>query len=185
MKLAENNEPDGFIPYCIRPCVAKRPPLEVIPVIRWKQPRDTRSIVRLVRTQLVPVSPWHHSRDGRLYNEVSQRLRHGDTLVASRSRSSEPHGFLHLVIQDETLFIDLLAVDSLYQNRRLGTELMQRAEEHGILNGCRRALLYVDESNDKAHRFYRRLGYVTVRHLEALKCYQLEKEFGWHRDGWF
>ncbi len=149
-------------------------------MIRWKRPRDTRSIVRLVRSELVPVSPWHHPRDARLYDEVSRRLRNGATLVASRSGSSEPFGFVHLVVQDQTLFIDLLAVDSAYQNRHWGRDLMRRAEEYGQAHGCRMAMLYVDEGNEKAQRFYLRLGYSPVRHLEALKCYQMEKPlFQW------
>jgi ribosomal protein S18 acetylase RimI-like enzyme len=141
-------------------------------------------IVRLVRTQLVPLSPWHRPRDRRLYGEIVRRLREGETLVASRSRSGDPFAFLHLIVRDSTLFVDLLAVDPSRQNRHWGTELMRRAEEYGLGKGCELAQLYVDEGNDKAHRFYRRLGYRTVRHVEELRCYQLEKPLESFQSGW-
>jgi ribosomal protein S18 acetylase RimI-like enzyme len=177
MKFAENAIGDGFITYFIRPREGLGP-LEVGIVIRWMRPRDMRGIVRLVRTQLVPVSPWHHPRDSRLHSEIASRLREGCTLVASNRRSEEPFAFLHLVVQDSVLFIDLLAVDTSKQNRHWGTELMARAEEYGVKKGCRKAMLFVDEENDRAHRFYNRLGYTTIKHVSSLRCYRLEKPLG-------
>jgi len=153
-------------------------------VIRWKNPRDTPGIVRLVRTQLVPLSPWHHPGDSRLYGEVVRRLREGETLVVSQGRRSQPLAFLHLIVRGTTLFIDLLAVDPAYQNRHWGTALMRRAEEYGLSKGCTGAMLYVDEDNDRAHGFYRRLGYRTVRHIKELRCYQLEKPLYPASGGW-
>ncbi|THF73163.1 GNAT family N-acetyltransferase [Cohnella fermenti] len=144
-------------------------------MIRWKQPRDTKGIVRLVRTQLVPKSPWQHPRDGRLYSEIVQRLRQGSTLVAAKNRGGELFGFLHLIVQNKVLFVDLLAVDPAYQNRRWGTELMLRAEEIGRARGCRTSMLYVDKDNARALRFYTRMGYSNEQYVEALVCYRMEK----------
>lgn len=144
-------------------------------LIRWKRPHDLHGIVRLVRTQLVPLSPWAHPRDGRLRDEIEDRLRAGYTLVAAKSRFSEPFGFLHLVVQDSSLFIDLLAVDPDQQNRHWGTELMKRAEEFGRANGCRTAYLYVDEGNYRGQRFYKRRGYVITQYVKELHCYRMEK----------
>jgi Acetyltransferases len=152
-------------------------------MIRWRQPRDTKGIVKLVRSQLVPKSPWAHPRDGRLYSEVAERLRNGSTLVAAKNRGGDPYGFLHMVIQNKVLFIDLLAVDPAYQNRRWGTELMHRAEEYGRKKGCNRSMLYVDKDNARGIRFYSRLGYSNVQYVEALLCYRMEKKLdpepGW------
>ncbi|MBB6633645.1 GNAT family N-acetyltransferase [Cohnella thailandensis] len=152
-------------------------------MIRWRQPRDTKGIVKLVRSQLVPKSPWAHPRDGRLYSEVAERLRNGSTLVAAKNRGGDPYGFLHMVIQNKVLFIDLLAVDPAYQNRRWGTELMQRAEEYGRKKGCIRSMLYVDKDNARGIRFYSRLGYSNAQYVEALLCYRMEKKLdpepGW------
>jgi len=123
----------------------------------------------------VPISPWHHPRDRRLHLEIVRRLRRGATLVAARSNRSPPFAFLHLELRNGTLFIDLLAVDASQQNKHWGTELMRRAEHYGIRRGCTVSRLFVDEANDRALRFYGRLGYQVQRHIKALKAYELAK----------
>jgi len=144
-------------------------------VIRLRHPRDDKGIVELVRTQLVPISPWRHPRDGRLHAEIVKRLRNGETLVAVPSKRSSPIGFLHLQYRVPVLFIDLLAVDSRHQNKKLGTKLMTLAEARGIRHGCSSAAIFVDEDNAKALRFYHRLGYYTTRQFPALKVIELAK----------
>lgn len=144
-------------------------------MIRWRQPRDDKGIVELVRTQLVPISPWRHPKDGRLHAEIVKRLRRGETLVAVMSGKGPPAGFLHLEYRQPVLFVDLLAVDSRYQNRRLGSELMRYAEWNGIRRGCTVSRVFVDESNARGLRFYHRLGYYTTRHSPALKIVEVEK----------
>ncbi|MFC5470594.1 GNAT family N-acetyltransferase [Cohnella suwonensis] len=144
-------------------------------MIRWRQPRDDRGIVELVRTQLVPISPWQHPRDSRLYSDITRRIRKGATLVASESRRSTPFGFLHMEFRTDTLIIDLLAVDSSHQNRRWGSELMQHAEQYGRKRGCRISRVFVDEDNSRALRFYQRHGYGGVRWIQSLKVIELAK----------
>ncbi|TFE28139.1 GNAT family N-acetyltransferase [Cohnella luojiensis] len=144
-------------------------------MIRWRQPRDDNGIVRLVKTQLVPLSPWQHPRDSRLHTQITQRIRKGATLVVAQSRRSEPIGFLHMEFRYKTLFIDLLAVDSRYQNMHWGTELMARAEQYGRKKGCMMSHVFVDDNNDRALRFYHRLGYRTVRVIPDLKVIELAK----------
>lgn len=145
-------------------------------MIRWRKSADDDAIVELVRTQLVPISPWHHPRDGRLRTDITRRLRRGPTLVASRSRHSDPFAFLHMELRQTKLFIDLLAVDSSYQNRQWGTELMIRAEEYGRRKGCTIACVYVDETNVRGLRFYQRLGYRSINHIKQLKVIELAKQ---------
>lgn len=144
-------------------------------MIRWRQQRDDNGIVELVRTQLVPISPWQHPRDSRLHSEITRRLRRGATLVASMTRRSIPLAFLHMEFNYQTLFIDLLAVDSKYQNRQWGTLLMQKAEQCGIKKGCTMARVFVDEGNYRALRFYHRLGYYNLRTIQSLKVIELAK----------
>lgn len=153
-------------------------------MIRWKRPQDLNGIVRLVRTQLVPLSPWAHPRDSRLRDEIEDRLRRGNTLVAAKSRFGEPFAFLHFVVQDSSLFVDLLAVDPAQQNRHWGTQLMQRAEEYGQAHGCRTAYLYVDEGNYRGQRFYTRLGYVMTQYVKELRCFRMEKFIGQALGDW-
>lgn len=144
-------------------------------MIRWKLQGDARGIVDLVRKQLVPLSPWQHPRDERLRLEVVRRLRKGPTFVASRTRQGPPFGFVHIEIRGSVLFVDLLAVDSRHQNRRWGTELMNRAESYGRRKGCTVAYLFVDEGNARGIRFYRRLGYQSLAYVDALKAYHMRK----------
>lgn len=144
-------------------------------MIRWKQSADDKAIVELVRTQLVPISPWQHPRDSRLSADINSRLRRGPTLVASRSPNSSPFAFLHMELRGSTLFIDLLAVDGSCQNKHWGSELMNRAEQYGREEGCTIARVYVDESNTRGLRFYERLGYTKVSHIKHLKVVDLMK----------
>lgn len=145
-------------------------------MIRWKHAGDLKGIVQLVRTELVPISPWHHPRGRLLYMEVARRLRNGITLVAARTYRSTPFGFLHMEFRRDVLFIDLLAVDRRHQNKHWGTILMRRAEQYGKLHKqCSLALLYVDEDNLRGLRFYERLGYQITRHINGLKVFELMK----------
>lgn len=152
-------------------------------MIRWRRQGDDRAIVELVRTQLVPISPWKHPRDGRLRIEVQRRLRRGPTFVASRARKSPPFAFVHLEIHGKVLFVDLLAVDSRHQNRQWGTELMKRAEHYARKRGCEISHLFVDEGNVRGLRFYERLGYEVVSHMEAMKAYHMRKPLVRHALG--
>lgn len=144
-------------------------------MIRWRLQRDDQKIVELVRTQLVPISPWQHPKDSRLHSSITHRLRRGATLVVASTRRSEPLAFLHMEFHYQILIIDLLAVDSKVQNRQLGTELMRRAEQHGLKKGCTMSRVFVDEDNYRALRFYHRLGYYTLRLIPALKVIELNK----------
>ncbi|MFC4601688.1 GNAT family N-acetyltransferase [Cohnella hongkongensis] len=144
-------------------------------MIRWRRARDDKTIVELVRTQLVPISPWQHPGDGRLHTDIVRRLRRGATLVASSTLRSPPLGFLHMEFRHPKLFIDLLAVDSRHQGRRLGTQLMHRAENCGRSRGCTESRVFVDVGNDRALHFYRRLGYDTLGVISALKAVELVK----------
>lgn len=144
-------------------------------MIRWRRSRDDKAIVELVRTQLVPISPWQHPRDGRLHAEIVKRLRKGATLVASRTDRTPPIGFLHMEFRHPTLIIDLLAVDSRHQNKKLGTALMDRAESYGRKRGFTAAIVFVDDHNYRALRFYRRFGYDTLSEIPSLKIVELAK----------
>ncbi|QJD87511.1 GNAT family N-acetyltransferase [Cohnella herbarum] len=144
-------------------------------MIRWRQPRDDKGIVELVRTQLIPISPWQHPRGNRLHYEITRRIRKGATLVVAQSAKSSPIGFLHLEFRSKALFIDLLAVDSRYQSKQWGTALMLRAEQYALKKGYIVSHVFVDEDNVRAIRFYQKLGYYPLRALQALKVIELAK----------
>ncbi|WP_239614857.1 GNAT family N-acetyltransferase [Cohnella mopanensis] len=144
-------------------------------MIRWRQQRDDKGIVELVRTQLVPISPWQHPSGSRLHYEINRRIRRGATLVVAQSHRRSPIAFLHMEFRGRTLFIDLLAVDSRHQNRQWGTALMNRAEQYARKKGCTLSHVYVDEDNFRALRFYHNLGYYILRVIPALKIIEIAK----------
>ncbi|MFS0723374.1 GNAT family N-acetyltransferase [Paenibacillus sp. 1P07SE] len=139
------------------------------------QRQDTKEILRLIRTELIPRSHTVREGDPQVLRELPKRLRQGQTFVAARSRSSLPLGFVHLVPSGEQLLIDMLVVHPREQGRSLGKQLMLRAEQHGLSSGCTFARLFVDEDNIRAGRFYERLGYVTTSYLSDYRCFELHK----------
>ncbi len=149
-------------------------------MIRWRRPGDEASIVRLVQTQLLPISRFSGLRGRHLRRDISKRLKRGSTLVAAKSPQSEPFGFLHMEIRKPVLFIDLLAVDGAEQNRSWGTLMMGTAEIFGAGQGCTEVRLFVDDINGRGLRFYAKLGYSVVRHVPEASCYELRKPLAPH-----
>lgn len=145
-------------------------------VIRRRNPRlDTKEILSLIRTELIPRS--HTVRDGdpQVLRELPKRLRQGETWVVSRSRSGPVLGFVHFIASPEHLFIDMLAILPHQQGRSLGKQLMHHAEQRGLSVGCTHARLFVDDSNTKAQGFYTHLGYHPLRYLPSFRCYEFTK----------
>jgi ribosomal protein S18 acetylase RimI-like enzyme len=145
-------------------------------MIRWRQQRDDKVIVELVRTLLVPISSWQRPKDRRLSSEISRRLRRGATLVAAPTRRGSPIAFLHMEFHHPILLIDLLAVDPKHQSKHFGTELMLQAEQYGRTRGLMVSHVFVDEDNAHAFGFYRRLGYYPLRLIPSLKVIELAKD---------
>lgn len=141
----------------------------------YKARTDTAHIVRLIRAELVPLS--HHAGyAGRLSDrDLASRLKWGATFVASRERLAQPDGFIHVVARNDVLVVDMLAVQPNRRRRSLGRRLMACGEAYGRSAGCSRACLFVDQGNERAHRFYARLGYATVRYLPHYRCFELVK----------
>ncbi|WP_217597402.1 GNAT family N-acetyltransferase [Cohnella sp. GbtcB17] len=142
-------------------------------MLRWLRRGDLPAIIRIVRRELIPISPHPQPGGRQLRKDLKARLAQGSTLVASEG--GKVYAFLHLIIQHGTLFVDLLAVDRSCQGKGYGARLMSRVERHATNLGCRRAMLYVDEGNEGGARFYARLGYLVVAHHETLKCYEMHK----------
>ncbi|GGG04524.1 GNAT family N-acetyltransferase [Paenibacillus abyssi] len=146
-------------------------------VIRPYRPRtDRNEIIRLIRTELIPLSHTVKPRDAKIIREIPKRLEQGVTFVASKSKSSLPLGFVQVLKKDQALLINMLAVDRQQQGRQLGSTLMRTAEAYGLSKECRHATVFVDEGNDRAMRFYARLGYGTAGYLQQLRCYEMRKQ---------
>ncbi|WP_127585357.1 GNAT family N-acetyltransferase [Paenibacillus koleovorans] len=136
--------------------------------------RDDRTILRIVRNELLPYT--ERTMPGITVDRqtLSKRLSEGTTFVLLR-KGIQPVGFVCCLLRGKTLNIDMLAVDRHAQGRGLGSRLMEAAESFGRRNKCTKAVLYVDQANRGAQRFYVRKGYVTRQYIDQYDTYELEK----------
>lgn len=154
-------------------------------VLQYRGKRDADAVYGLIRRELVPLSRNQVRREDVTDRALHARLRKGRTFIALGGRSAAVDGFVHLMIKDvpvdaqpqgsRLLQIDMLAVRRDRQGRRLGTRLLEEAERYGRNRRCTAAMLFVDEGNERAVRFYARAGYQTVRYLPDYRCYELRK----------
>jgi len=145
-------------------------------MIRSYRPRiDLPQIVRIIREELAPLSANPVERGSLSRRRIAARLARGAVFVASGGRTAPPDGFIHVMTMNGTLQIDMLAVRPERRSRSLGTRLMAEAESYGKSCGCSIARLYVDDTNDRAQRFYARSGYRHVRYWPDLRCYEMVK----------
>lgn len=145
-------------------------------MIRLRNPRtDDAELIRLIRTELLPISHTARPLDAQIVRELPKRFRSGMTYVASLSKNSAPIGFVHCEIIGEVLYVDMLATNPDHRNRRWGKRLMAQGEAYGAAHQCKAARLFVDAVNDKARHFYVKLGYTIVHYHQDLRCYELIK----------
>ncbi|WP_127530650.1 GNAT family N-acetyltransferase [Paenibacillus kobensis] len=146
--------------------------------IRARSPHsDDAPILQLIRDEIIPFSYLYSLQDAPSQKELRARLDMGATYVASYSTTNYPYGFVHAIAQGEVLYVDLLAVHPTCRKRGVGANLMERAEQYGMASGCREALLFVDESNDAAVRFYEKLGYRVTGFADKFRCHEMRKPF--------
>ncbi|RCW42164.1 GNAT family N-acetyltransferase [Paenibacillus prosopidis] len=145
-------------------------------MIRLYEPRiDEAELVRLIRTELIPLSHTVHQHDAQTIRELPKRFRRGVTYVASLSKKSAPVAFIHFEVMGEVLYLDMMVTHPEHRNRQWGRKLIAHSEAYGQAQQCKVARLFVDQVNAKAHHLYNKLGYNTVRYLPELRCYELLK----------
>lgn len=146
-------------------------------MIRNRRPRiDDAELIRLIRSELMPLSHTINPHDATELRTLPKRLRSGVTFVIAHNKASIPLGFVHLYIIGDTLQYDMLAIHPTHRGKRWGRVLMKHGEDYGLARGCTRARLFVDEGNDKAHVIYRKLGFVTVQYHPIIRCYEMMKQ---------
>lgn len=145
----------------------------------YRPNRDTPAILRLIRRELAPLSRKPIGREALTDRALTARIRRGRTLVAA-GRNGKVLGFIHIVAARQPfaparLWIDLLAVEPESRGLGIGSSLLMEAEAYGRSRRCASAVLFVDEGNERAHRFYHRAGYRTVRWWPSYRCWELCK----------
>lgn len=144
-------------------------------MIRARKPQDDPELVRLIRTELIPLSASARPLDAHMVRELPLRFRWGTTYVATRTKQGPPVAFIHFVTMDGLLLIDMLACHSSYRGYGFGTALMEQAEAYGQARECSVAGLFADSSNGTALRFYGKRGYTIVRYVPEWQVYELVK----------
>lgn len=146
-------------------------------MIRYRRPKqDDAFIMRLIDSQLVPISHLSPSQIETVRKEIPKRLSRGITLIACQRYEDDPLGFVHFILHGNLLYIDMLAVTPESQRKRWGNMLMVHAEKFAASRGCTRSKVMVDAGNANGLSFYRKLGYVTVRYHTLNQCHELEKK---------
>ncbi|MFD0588546.1 GNAT family N-acetyltransferase [Paenibacillus sp. GCM10027627] len=140
-----------------------------------KSQTDDAELVRLIRSELIPFSHTARPLDAHMISELPKRFRTGMTYVATRSKWGPPAAFVHFYVHSNQLYVDMLVTHPQYRGYHFGTALMEHAEAYGKAHHCHVARLFVDRVNTRAHRFYHKLGYQTVRFIPELQCYELLK----------
>jgi len=145
-------------------------------IIRKCRPRsDHPEIIRLIHSELMPLSHTADPRDPKHSSELPKRLREGNTFVVSRTETSKPLGFLHLYLTGQIAFFDMLAIHPAHRGKQLGQLLMSYGETYARSQHCTRARLFIDEGNDSAYRLYTKLGYTITGYYPNLRCYEMQK----------
>jgi ribosomal protein S18 acetylase RimI-like enzyme len=149
--------------------------------IRPYRRRDIPAILRLIRRELAPLSLKPVGREALTDRALAARIRPGRTLVAA-GRGGEVQGFIHILVTSRpnapVLLVDMLAVAPDSRGRGIGSALLGEAEAYGRSRRCAAASLFVDEGNGRAHLFYLRAGYRTVRYWPSFRCWELWKPLG-------
>lgn len=141
-------------------------------ITRRIPPVDDRRIFRLIREQLIPLA----SRPPQTMSLriLKRRLREGATYVA-RDRRGACIGFIHVLERQDQLWIDLLAIDTPFQGRGIGSRLLAAGERYASRKGDKQVLVGVDRKNKQGRRFYERHGFRVMRYLPDFDCWQMAK----------
>ncbi|MEF2966945.1 GNAT family N-acetyltransferase [Paenibacillus sp. M1] len=146
-------------------------------MIRYRRPKQDDPVIHdLILKELVPYSHLPPQELKTVIKELPNRLARGVTLVVSPYYEADPIAFIHFMVHGELLYIDMMAVAPAHRRNRHGKALMAQAENFAGSRGCTKAKVMVDRGNTQAHRFYRNLGYNTVRFIQLSQCYEMEKK---------
>jgi len=150
-------------------------------IIRNCRPRtDHPEIIRLIYTELMPLSHTADPHDPKQTSELPKRLSKGSTFVVSHTETSKPLGFLHLYLNGQIAFFDMLAIHPAHRGKRLGQMLMSFGEAYARSQHCTRARLFIDDGNSSAYRLYTKLGYTITGYYPTLRCYEMQKAIVLH-----
>jgi GNAT superfamily N-acetyltransferase len=138
-------------------------------LIRSHRASDVPAIARLSEQLGYPVS----EAEALNYSQAIERDPDQILLVAEDD-SDEPVGWVHVFIARRVFvkpFADLggLVVDEAARGAHIGAELMQAAETWALEQGCDQIYVRSNVIRKRAHRFYTRLGYESLKHQSVFR----------------
>lgn len=74
----------------------------------------------------------------------------------------------------EDIYIDYIEIIPEYRKKGIGTEVIKQLIEFSRKFGSRRIYLLVDFDNDKAQKFYSKLGFKFTGNMSTGYCYEME-----------
>jgi GNAT superfamily N-acetyltransferase len=138
-------------------------------IIRPPQPRDHARIAELAGQLSYPSTP----------EEIAHRLqglqRTAEAAVfVAELESGELAGWIAVYVYrtveaDARTEISGLVVDERFRPQRIGEHLLARAEEWARENDCQAIGLRSNVIRDRAHKFYERHGYASIKTQKAFR----------------
>lgn len=143
-------------------------------IAKRKSTQDDTIIIQLIKDELLPLALLRFPDT--LFNkeEFLLRLSNGTTYVW-KERAGRIIGFIHLFVQDQMVWLDMIAVHRHQQGRGVGRKLVQHALNFGKAYRMDAISLYVDKSNRKALQFYKSLGFRSIQYHPHIYCYELSR----------
>ncbi|MEX2416492.1 MAG: GNAT family N-acetyltransferase [Paenibacillaceae bacterium] len=135
---------------------------------------DDTIILQLIKDELLPLAVKRFPDTLFNKDELMHRLSIGTTYVW-KERIGRIAGFVHLFIQDQIVWVDMIAVHRLQQGKGIGHKLINQAVNFGKSNRMNAISLYVDKSNRKAIQFYKSLGFRSIQYHPHIFCYELSR----------
>jgi ribosomal protein S18 acetylase RimI-like enzyme len=143
-------------------------------IVKRDPNRDDTFLFKLIKDELLPLALIRFPDTVFNNDEFLHRLSNGTTYVW-KGRAGRIIGFVHLFLQDEKVWLDMIAVQRHQQGKGIGKKLVQHAIIVGKAFRLNEISLYVDKSNRKAIRFYKKLGFRSVQYHSHIYCYELTK----------
>jgi len=136
---------------------------------------DEITVIQLIEDELIPLTLRRFPHTTINKDEIIERLRKGLTYVW-KDLLGHIVGFVHLIINNQILWVDMIAVHRLKQGKGIGNKLIQHAISYGKSNMMKRVSLYVDDSNHKAIRLYQTLGFRSIQYQPLIYCYEMSRD---------
>ncbi|ANF97519.1 GNAT family N-acetyltransferase [Paenibacillus bovis] len=85
-------------------------------------------------------------------------------------------GIITFIIKSQDDLCEIISLDSLYEGRGTGSQLLAQVEQTAALKGCQEVRLVTTNDNLEALRFYQKRGYrLTALYPDAVRCARLRK----------